>query len=209
MMDAVRSILCFDAMQAATRSAKGFTVGDISGPDFRDEEVRAYIKFCMASQAVEIIPERHTRDGRHVILYRAVADLAPVIVSPGEDLGKARAMLTERLAKHGRDRAAIARQTNLWTAIRGLRVFEVRTLAFHARTEDVWISRAHATAYVRALCSGGYVSACDDGYFRLSVAKNNGPFPVLALRGLLVDLNLLRAVNVTAQPVIQHDGRAA
>jgi hypothetical protein len=206
MFDPVRAILCFDAMQAATRRSHAFAVADIAGGPFRDEEVRAYLRFCLARNAVEMLPERCTRHGRHVILYRTRAALAPLAPWPGADSGKARSMLVERLARRPRDRALFARQSHLWTAIRALRVFEIRTLAFHARTETVWISPIQALRYVRQLCAGGYLEHCTGGHYRLRAARNTGPFAILAFSGGLVDLNRLEAVALLAP---QASGRAA
>ena len=209
MMSAIRSILCFDAMRAATRRAKGFAVADIAAGDFSETEVRAYLRLCMTRGAVEVIPERHTRAGRHVILYRALDDLPPLLPPSNEEAPQVRRMLMARLIGRKRDADLAAKQSNMWTALRALRVVDARTLAFHARTETVQISTDTARLYLGRLFLANYVSSGGDGYFRLSAAKNTGPFAVLAMHGLVVDLNLMRSVNVTAQPVVQHDGRAA
>ncbi|KAF0231664.1 MAG: hypothetical protein FD175_572 [Beijerinckiaceae bacterium] len=42
MIDAIRSILLYDAMQRATRLAKGFTVSDMVRGDLAEEAVRGY-----------------------------------------------------------------------------------------------------------------------------------------------------------------------
>jgi len=210
MMSAVRSILCFDAMRAATRRSKGFSVADIATGDFRETEVRAYLRLCMARGAVEIVPERRTRAGRHVILYRAVDDLPPLLPPTDDEAPQVRKLLMARLVTRKRDADLAAKQSNMWTALRALRVVDARALAFHARTEDVQISTDTARLYLGRLFLSNYVSSGGDGYFRLSAAKNTGPFAVLAMHGLVVDLNLMRPVNVTAQPLLQHDdGRAA
>lgn len=209
MMSAIRSILCFDAMRSATRRAKGFTVADIAAGDFSETEVRTYLRLCTARGAVEVIPERHTRAGRHVILYRAVDDLPPLLPPTDEEAPQVRQMLMARLLGRKRDGDLAAKQSNMWTALRALRVVDARALAFHARTETVQISIDTARLYLGRLFLANYVSSGGDGYFRLSAAKNAGPFAVLAMHGLVVDLNLMRSVNVTAQPVVQHDGRAA
>lgn len=209
MMEPVKSIQCFDAMVAATRRARSFSVADIAATGFSADEVRVYLKFCMSAAAVEVVPERSTRRGRHVILYRTKTDIPPVIADQAAASGTARIMLVERIVRHQRDRESVARQSNLWTALRVLRVFEPRTLAFHARTEAVSVSPAQARNYLRQLSSVGYLSESDDGFFRLIAAKNTGPSPILFVRGIAFDLNLMRSVNVTGQPRIQHDGRAA
>lgn len=209
MIDAIRSILLYDAMQRATRLAKGFAVSDIARGDLGEEAVRGYLRFCIAHQAVEIVPERATRAGRHVILYRATAELPPVLVNAGDDTAIVRKMMIARLLRRRRDNELATKQANMWTALRALRTVEARSLAFHARTETVQISVDTARLYLLRLSLGGYVHIEGDHHFRLSVAKNTGPFPVLAVRGLLFDLNLMRAINVTAQSSLQHNGRAA
>ena len=115
MMSAVRSILCFDAMRAATRRSKGFSVADIATGDFRETEVRAYLRLCMARGAVEIVPERRTRAGRHVILYRAVDDLPPLLPPTDDEAPQVRKLLMARLVTRKRDADLAAKQSNMWT----------------------------------------------------------------------------------------------
>lgn len=102
------------------------------------------------------------------------------------------------------------RQQSMWNAMRGLRSFSPAELAMTASTEQLKIASETARSFVFDLKAAGYVAPIGEGRYRLLPAKNTGPRAPIILRGRGVfDLNLMRSVNVTAQPDVQHDGRAA
>lgn len=104
------------------------------------------------------------------------------------------------------------RQQALWTAMRGLRTFTPAELAQAASTEVLVIGSETTRSYVRDLRIAGYLSQVGDGGYRLLPSRNSGPRAPIVLRAQrgAFDLNLMRAVNVTAQPAGNHDrGRAA
>lgn len=208
MLDALTAIACFDRMRALSHQG-GFTVAELVSAGSADHAVRGYLRYCLDQKAVETVPERHIVNGRHVIRYRVLSTLAPVLVTDQDQVPQIREALRSRLVRRASDREVANRQANLWTALRALRVAELRALAFHAQTEAVLIRATHARSYCAKLAATGYVSLSEDGHVRLSVRRNTGPFPVLIIGNTLLDLNLMRAVNVTAQPSLQHGGRAA
>lgn len=98
----------------------------------------------------------------------------------------------------------------LWTAIRGLRQFSPAELALAASTENLAV-RGAVQPFLAALTGAGYLDRLTPSVYRLRRARDTGPrAPILTSEdGSLFDLNLMRAVNVTAQSSLQHGGRAA
>lgn len=103
----------------------------------------------------------------------------------------------------------------MWTALRSGATLAPAELALMASTEARPVSTVQARLYLESLRLAGFVhrvpgsQAC-----RLLPRMNTGPrAPIVQLAqgctDVAFDLNLMRAVNVTAQPTVQHDGRAA
>lgn len=108
------------------------------------------------------------------------------------------------------DYAMGSRQQALWTAMRAIGAFSPGELALAASTEQLRIAPETARSFVFDLKKAGYVAELAGAKYRLLPARNSGPRAPIILRGRgAFDLNLMRSVNVTAQPVVQHDGRAA
>lgn len=208
MLDPSDCIRCFDLMARATRQNGGFLIIDLLKGGFRAHEVRAYLRLCMARGAVEQFDKHVYPTGAIALRYRCLDDLPPMIISPNDDVRALALAVVKRICRTRREATAMQRQSRLWTSLRVLRNTNPTELAYSASTEDVRISTDQARHYLLQLTAVGYAVKNQDA-FRLIAGRNTGPNPVVITRGRAFDLNLMRAVNVTVQPTVQHDGRAA
>jgi len=79
-------------------------------------------------------------------------------------------------------------EENLWTSMRGLRIFTPTDLAAHSSTDLVIVLKADAHAYCRLLLAGGYLKVerkaaparAQEAIYRL--IRNTGPRPPRAVR---------------------------
>lgn len=79
-------------------------------------------------------------------------------------------------------------EENLWTSMRGLRIFTPTDLAAHSSTDLVIVATADAQAYCRVLLAGGYLKVerkaaparAQEAIYRL--IRNTGPRPPRAVR---------------------------
>lgn len=205
MLDPSDSMRCFDLMARATRRQGGFLIADLLKGGFREHEVRAYLRLCMSRGVVEQFDKHVYPTGAIALRYRCLDDLPPLIISANDDVRALAAAVIKRICRNSREAAAVQRQWHLWTSLRVLRSAIPSELAFSATTDEVRVSEEQARRYLFQLAAVGYVER-HNGVFRLLACRNTGPNPVLIQRGRAVDLNLMRAVNVTAS---QIDGRAA
>lgn len=166
------------------------TVLDILGHTER-RVVEAYMAFLKRENVIEPADGERTNP-RVAHRYRVIRDgEAPPLPLGG------RTQLDER------------RQA-LWTAMRSLKQFSATELALAASTETITAGGA-ARPYLTLLASAGYVDRLDPSTYRLRRVRDTGPRAPIVMNedGTLFDLNLMRAVNVTAQPAVNHGGRAA
>lgn len=98
----------------------------------------------------------------------------------------------------------------MWTALRAGTTLAAAELAMMASTEKHVVSEIMARSYLAALGRAGYVRRIDATRLcRLVPRMNSGPRAPVLENGAAFDLNLMRPVNVTAQPAVNHGGRAA
>lgn len=209
MLSALESITCFDLMRQLTRANGHFTVRDLITNTRPDHSVRAFIRLCLDRAAIELSPIRRASEDRKFTGYRTTALLPPILEVHVNDIARVRLELTRRLGGRATDQAVFQQQSALWTALRALRNVESRAIAFYASTEERPITVQTARFWLNRLAQAEYLTAHGDGHFTLRPTRNHGPAPVLVRGGLVLDLNLMRAVNVTAQPSLDHTGRAA
>lgn len=161
-------------------------INDITGNSTR-KTVEAYLAFLRAEHIVEIVAEE--RNGPIVLLRQRIVRIGeapPSRRAEGAQMGQ--------------------RQQALWTAMRSLRNFTPSELAFAASTEDLPIGADTARSYVRDLRLAGYVVNLGAASYRLLPSRNTGPRAPIVLRTerAAFDLNLMRAVNVTAPETVNH-----
>lgn len=106
---------------------------------------------------------------------------------------------------------------NLWNAMRQLRQFTARELAFAATTEDLTVKEKTARAYLLRLSKAGIVVKIAPANprlgtlatWRLMPRANTGPRAPAVTREGVFDVNLQCLVNVTPSEMAGPDGRAA
>lgn len=174
------------ALQEHYGSFTSAAVNDITGNASR-KTVEHYLAFLRSEGIVEVLDE--ARAG-------PIVQLRQRIIRPGEAPPSRRS----EGAQMGQ------RQQALWTAMRSLRNFTPAELAFAASTEDLPIGSDTARSYVRDLRLAGYVVNLGAASYRLLPSRNTGPRAPIVLRTerAAFDLNLMRAVNVTAPEMINH-----
>lgn len=201
MMDALSSIRCFHLMEKLTRSRGHFTRAELVEAGFKDFHVRSYLTLCRSRRAIERrfnLPQQAAGGVHHA--YRVIETFPPVTLTANDDIGALSALVLPALARSGRDREAFARQKRLWIGLRTLRQVSHTELAFAASVDGQIIAPRQSLSYLADLASAGYV-ARSAGQYRLLPQCNTGPHPVLTQAGRVLDLNLMRAVNVTASPI--------
>lgn len=100
-------------------------------------------------------------------------------------------------------------QQAMWTALRSCGPIKAAELALMASTEERIISLGAAKLYLGRLRVLRILHCDPDSQaFRLLPGKNTGPRAPI-VEGEAFDINLMRPVNVTAQPSVKHDRRAA
>lgn len=164
------------------------TINDIVGNGHR-KTVEHYLAFLRAEGVTEVVAEK--RQGPIVQLRQRIVrdgEASPSRRSEGAQMGQ--------------------RQQALWNAMRVLPMFTPAELAFAASTDELPIGLETARSYVRDLRLAGYVAHLGGVSYRLLPGRNSGPRAPIVLRAkkAAFDLNLMRAVNVTAS---QTSGRAA
>ncbi|MGL5447477.1 MAG: hypothetical protein ACRDBL_09225 [Rhabdaerophilum sp.] len=200
MMDAMSSVRCFHEMQALTRKHGRFTSNDLIKAGFKDFHVRSYLIFCRARKAIERLFNEPQDTGATCQTFRVIDVFPPMLLTPNDDKAALSALVVAGLARSSRDREGLDRCKRLWTGLRGLRQTTPAELAFAASLEDRPVTSRQALLYLIDLASAGYVARLDD-QFRLLPGANSGPHPVAILSGRILDLNLMRTVNVTASQI--------
>lgn len=158
------------------------------------------------------------RDRRTVEAYLIFLKREYVIERADGDRANPRAAIRYRIVRDGEapplplgGKAQLdERRQAIWTAMRSLRQFSPAELALAASTETIAAGGA-VKPYLTLLADAGYVDRLDQTTYRLRRARDTGPRAPIVMQadGTLFDLNLMRAVNVTAQPAVNHTGRAA
>lgn len=171
------------ALQAHYGSFTSAAVHDIVDAPNR-KTVESYLAFLRAEGIVEVLDE--ARAGPIVQFRQRIVrdgEAPPSRRSEGAQMGQ--------------------RQQALWTAMRNLRSFTPAELAYAASTAELPIAGDTARSYVRDLRLAGYVANVGAASYRLLPARNTGPRAPIVLRTerAAFDLNLMRAVNVTASEI--------
>lgn len=207
MMDALSAARCFQCMQALTRKQGQFTVQELVEAGFLDFQVRSFLTLCRSMRTIErrFDIAQHVGGARHA--YRVIDNFPPLVLAPNDDVAAIAALVLNGLSTSARGREALDRQHRLWIALRGLRQATASELAFAASLADRPVTSRQSLMYLRDLEAAAKVTRSGER-FRLLPRANSGPRPVLSVSGRILDLNLMRAVNVTAsEPVNQ--GRVA
>lgn len=207
MMDALSAARCFQCMQALTRKHGRFTVQDLVEAGFRDFHVRNYVTLCRSMRTIERRFDIAQQVGGARHAYRVIDNFPPLLLAPNDDLAAIAALVLNGLSTSSRGREALDRQHRLWVALRGLRQTTASELAFAASLADRPVTSRQSLMYLCDLEAAAIVSRSGE-QFRLLPRANSGPRPVLSVSGRILDLNLMRAVNVTATEPLNH-GRVA
>jgi hypothetical protein len=174
-------------------SDQGFCIRDVyrrtNGPAYRT--VKEYVLHCARVGAIAPCGGRPGVAGRTTTLYRVATPMAAAPILRRPDFAD--------------DRGRRAQQ--LWTAMRGLRVFGIAEIAVAASTDEITVSPRRAREFIRDLVTAGYVAEVgqrsgpfQQAQWRLLPHMNSGPrAPAFTKQGV-VDRNRPMAVNLNDDP---------
>ncbi|PZU93087.1 MAG: hypothetical protein DI527_07510 [Chelatococcus sp.] len=189
------------SVMVALSAKGGFTISDVHGRTngCSLSTVKDYVRRCASLGHVEPVEERRSIKNRPVMVYRVVDGRVAAPIIRRESFADQRGRQSQQL----------------WTAMRGLKLFTAREVAIAASTPEVPVSEKAARAFIGFLTKGGYLAETtqrtrpgQQARWKLLPAFNTGPLaPASTERGtVLFDRNLQKAVNLNAP---EASGRAA
>lgn len=172
------------ALQRAYGTFTSRVLVDIAGDRHR-KTIEHYLAYLLEERVIEVCSQRAGNAPSRGYRIVNMGDAPPLRRQPG----------------------LAGRQQALWQAMRSLPAFGSAELAITASTEALVIARETASGYIMDLMRAGYVIEVGEPRrgnrtlcYRLLPAHNTGPRAPVVMRsqGGCFDLNLMKAVNVTA-----------